>query len=251
MTRKVNPLYLGKAPEDASADVVSGVFGTQTAYQNTTNNFLPVNPPTSTAVDRIYIPSSFDDGNNVWENFLGTSGTDSSSYRGNPTLATNVTPANGSSKITSYVQGGTGDGLVFSGTQVANNYTTIHVSRWAGGSNQRIWGGTSGNWLSGHWNGASAVAYHNGWLISNNGAGSNWLISVDAPSYYRGYWGTGSEQGGTGGSTTMGGSWALNATANTEYSNWQCYGMWYWGSVLSANDRTIAVDFIKNLTGVG
>ena len=55
-----------------------------------------------------------------------------------------------------------------------------HVARYAGTNRNRIFAGTAGNWLSGFWNGATGVAYHEGWITASTGTNdTNWKVQCD------------------------------------------------------------------------
>lgn len=205
---------------------------------------LPVIPSISTQPKNIYIPSTFDDVNNIWEDYMGNNNT--SAVSGNPVKITGQNPANGSTKITEYVQGGTGDGLTFGHTVCSSGYTGFHVSRY-NGTEQRIWASTSGNWLSGFWNGDAGVAYHEGWLTTGDKAGTKWLISVDKYNHYGYYHSTGSGTA-TGGTNTNSGSWGINVHGET--SAWQVYGFWYYDTDLSTSDMDIVRATINDLVGI-
>ena len=70
-------------------------------------------------------------------------------------------------------------------------YTIFHITKYNGTNKKRIWDGIgiqSGGWLSGFWNNASGVAYHQGWLTTAFGTslhGSNWVLSTDTNTMYR------------------------------------------------------------------
>ena len=68
-----------------------------------------------------------------------------------------------------------------SGWPSYGDYTFFHVTRYNGGSKGRIWNGSSGNWLSGHWWGYRGAFYHDGWFTYGQWAPStdNWGIYSD------------------------------------------------------------------------
>jgi uncharacterized repeat protein (TIGR02543 family) len=87
--------------------------------------------------------------------------------------------ANGQSKSFPAVQGATTDGIVI-GNGALTNYTFCHVARYTGATKDRIFAGTTGNWLSGFWSGATGVAYHEGWITASTGTNDlNWKIQCD------------------------------------------------------------------------
>jgi hypothetical protein len=133
------------------------------------------------------------------ENYSGgTSWTDASGNSRTFTLSgayskVDVT-GNGSTKTISALQGTTstrsstlGSGYAFTGVAGAatGNFTLFHVARYRGGTRQRIWAGTTNNWLSGFWGNSSGVQYHEGWLSQEDKHGDNWVISSDQHNLYR------------------------------------------------------------------
>ena len=54
------------------------------------------------------------------------------------------------------------------GDIVGSTFTLCTTSRYTGGNRRRIFVGSRGNWLHGHWNGRVGVAYYNGWINSNS-----------------------------------------------------------------------------------
>jgi hypothetical protein len=80
--------------------------------------------------------------------------------------------------------------------------------RYNGGNKGRIWNGSGSNYLSGHWNGAAGVAYHNAWVDGNAGDryGTSWVLSVDQVNLYRAQVGSNS---GTSGSLGTSITWVV------------------------------------------
>lgn len=196
----------------------------------------------------LYVPESYNDGTNVWEDYMGNG--NSTATRGNPSYVSRN--AGNGAQITECVQGGTGDGLRFSGRLTTNtNYTFFHIARY-NGTEGRIFNGLNTNWLSGFWNGRTPVAYHNGWLTDQSDrAGNNWVVSADQYNYYRGWWGASSNYGGTGGGSQSI-SISLNYGSNIgEHSSWQCYMILYYNTALNSTERQVVVDHLRSLVGLG
>jgi uncharacterized repeat protein (TIGR02543 family) len=132
--------------------------------------------------------NDFNDTTNAWADISGNTrsipstavtNATTGSIRGNPTKVTNSAGSNGSSKSFPAVQGTTADGIVI-GNGALTNYTFCHVARYAGTTRDRIFAGTTGNWLSGFWSGATGVAYHEGWITAQTGTNdTNWKIQCD------------------------------------------------------------------------
>ena len=194
--------------------------------------------------DYLYVPETYNDSNNVWEDYMGNG--NSTAVRGNPNYVTRN--AGNGADITECVQGGTSDGLRFSGRLVADtSYTLFHVARY-NGTERRIFDAEGSNWLSGFWNGRTPVAYHNGWLTDQSDrAGTNWVVSCDMYNYYRGYWGASSSYARTGG-----GSQTETATINYGYyggerSDWQVYLIMYYNTALSQAERDSVQNHLRDL----
>jgi hypothetical protein len=122
-----------------------------------------------------------------------------------------------------YIYGGTTAGLRFPTAILPATYTLFHVSRYNGSTRYRIMNGANGNnWLSGHWGGYQSVAYHEGWLTDQTITGTtNWLLSTDQNSLYRGNQVTRGTSGGTA-STRLSinyGNWS-QGTDGFESSDW-------------------------------
>jgi hypothetical protein len=91
---------------------------------------------------------------------------------------------------TSYVKGGTGDGLKFPAAVLDSNsnYTLFYVGRYNGVAKGRIFDGTDRNWLSTWWNARVGVAHHNGWMTpwENSIHGDDaWVQGTDSVGIYR------------------------------------------------------------------
>jgi uncharacterized repeat protein (TIGR02543 family) len=163
--------------------------GWNTARNGSGTNYPVSNPPVITETPYMrFDAADFNDSTNAWSDTSGNSrsipGTavssvSAGSIRGNPTKVTNSAGSNGSSKTFPAVQGTTADGIVL-GNGALTNYTLCHVARYAGTNRNRIFAGTAGNWLSGFWNGATGVAYHEGWITTSTGTNdTNWKVQCD------------------------------------------------------------------------
>jgi uncharacterized repeat protein (TIGR02543 family) len=161
--------------------------GWNTAALGTGTNYSPNTPQPYMRL----VASDFNNTTKAWTDSSGNNrhiaGTATTSttgnIRGTPTLVdttgTTLVPANGSTAIFKAVKGGTTDGIVL-GNEALAKYTLCHVARYAGNTQDRIFAGITGNWLSGYWNGAPGVAYHEGWItatpVTND---KNWRVICD------------------------------------------------------------------------
>ncbi|MEI8286416.1 MAG: YDG domain-containing protein, partial [Actinomycetes bacterium] len=146
-----------------------------------------------------------------------------SSSNGRPSTAVGGLPAvmtaTGNGATTSFrtVWGVTAQNLTFASH--SSPYTMFGLSRYNGASKRRIFTSTSGNWLTGQYEGTAGVAYHNGWLTSGTAPASptGWLLTTDQNNLYR-------ANGKTAALTANAQSLSVPLTINTwssELSDWQ------------------------------
>lgn len=164
-----------------------------------------------------------------WTDLSGN-GYHATTIRGTITKASSVT-GNGASSTFNTLRGGTGDGLRFPSGILPSTYTLFHVTRTTGGTRARIVTGSNNNWLSGHWNGGSGIAYHEGWLTDQGDRhGNKWFYSCDQNSLYRS---NGVTRGTGGGAST---ALSINYGTYAEYSDWECAEVLVYPSTLSSTD---------------
>ena len=110
-----------------------------------------------------YDGDSWSSSENRW---LDKSGNNNHSQNttGTVTKATWTGGNGGNNANWSYIYGNTNAGVRLGYWPSGNDYTFFHLTRYTGSNRSRIWQGTSGNWLSGHWSGRRGVFYHNGWF---------------------------------------------------------------------------------------
>lgn len=186
---------------NASTGVLSGtssltssftfaIRATDSVGNFTDRTFTLSNPVSGTSGLYQWLPSENYSGGSSWTDASGNSRTwnISGSYS-----KVNVA-GNGSSKTIGALQGTTstrsstlGSGYSFVGVQgqPTGNFTLFHVARYRSGTNQRIFNGTTNNWLSGFWGNSAGVQYHEGWLTDGDKHGLNWVISTDQHNLYR------------------------------------------------------------------
>jgi hypothetical protein len=161
-----------------SATVLSGLLGVSSSS----------NLPSNLAPYARYEAINYNPLTKVWLDSSGNAhNTQSGRITGQPTLVTTIENQDASTVSFKAVQGTTSDSLRFDNPIFSDgNYTLFHVSRYTGGSNGRIITTDYSNWLSGHWNNNSGVAYHNGWVTPiQNLHYTDWLISTDQEYTYR------------------------------------------------------------------
>jgi hypothetical protein len=107
--------------------------------------------------------------------------------RGNGRNATcnGVTLTNGSGSGATanipYIYGSTTSKVTWPTGSIPTNFTICSITRYNGGTRQRILTSTSGNWLHGHWSSNSGVCYYGnnlGWFTNYiAGYSDNWVIT--------------------------------------------------------------------------
>lgn len=167
------------------------------------------------------------------------------------TVTTTTGTGNGASAVFTTLQGGTADGITFPSDVLPATYTLFHVTRYTGTTNARIVTefNSSSNWLSGHWNNESGVAYHNGWITSNSqrkAFQNNWIISTDQNNLYRGNALTyGSSGAGSPSYVRLG----IN-TWTSELSTWQCAEVIVYNRTLSSAEYQLVENYLNNRYGM-
>ena len=163
------------------------------------------------------------------------------------TISSTSVTGNGSSKAITTLQGSTSAYMSFPSGILPSTYTLFHVTRYTGGTRRRIFSSTSPNWLSGFWNGCTAVAYHNGWLTASSGDPyvNNWMYSCDQNSLYRAN-GTTYGTGGGGASCSLN----LNTDNYGETSDWQVAEVIVYPSNLSSTDYLAVEAYLASKYGI-
>lgn len=120
--------------------------------------------------------------------WMDSSGTNSSTrvLSGSTTRIVDAPAANGSTKTFETLQGATTDEITLA--DLPANYTLFNVARYNNGSKGRLITTSSGNWLSGFYQGATGTTHHNWWMTPASGVlsnSNNWLLSSDQLRTYR------------------------------------------------------------------
>lgn len=168
-----------------------------------------------------------------------------------------ITPATwtggngGSNNNWTYIYGNTDAGLRLGYWPGAgNDYTFIHFTRYTGGSRGRIWQGTSGNWLSGHWSSRRGVFYHEGWLNSSSqGTLDDWIQCTDLRTMVRinrgaSQWTSGGSYGPSGAAINNGGSGGC--CNSSERSDWACAFVAVYDRSLSSSEYQQIENYVYN-----
>jgi hypothetical protein len=144
---------------------------------------------------------------------------------------------NGATATFDALTGTTSDSITFPYGLMNSTYTVFHVIRYNGSNQQRIltdrYGG-SNNWLSGHHDHKSGVAYHNGWVNNvSDHYGINWVISSDQNYFYRPNGSSANQGTGGGGGYTP--DLVLNGKGD-EPSDWQAVELIMYDRTLSGTE---------------
>jgi hypothetical protein len=152
-----------------------------------------------------------------------------------------------------YIYGGTTAGLRFPTAILPATYTLFHVARYNGTTRGRIINGANGNnWLSGHWSGYQSVAFHEGWLTDQTITGTtNWLLSTDQNSLYRGNQVTRGTSGGSA-STRLSINYGYWTTFGDgfEPSDWAVMCVVVYNRTLDSTEITSMENYIKAQYGI-
>lgn len=195
-------------------------------------------PPTLSVTSGLiarYTPSSFNSGTQVWEDTVGSY--DASVYSG--TVATKTSSAAGSYTV---LYGSTSDSIRFPSGILPTPFTLFHITRYTGPTRRRIITSHEGNWLDGHWNGNTGVAYHNGWLTpQTNNHSDNFFISSSQYNLYRSEGTTRGTSGASGANPTLG----VNTQGET--SDWEVIEIIVYNRELSTSEIESVESYLASL----
>jgi hypothetical protein len=86
---------------------------------------------------------------------------------------------NGAAASVPYISGTTATQLLWPSGSIPTNFTICSITRYTGGTNERILISNTNNWLHGHVSGMRGKAYYEGWKTLDNqsiGTLTNWLV---------------------------------------------------------------------------
>ena len=197
-----------------------------------------------------YDGDSWSNSENRWLDKSGNNN-HSSNTVGTVTRATWTGGNGGNNTSWDYIYGNTNAGVRLGyWPGVNNDYTFIHFTRYTGSSRSRIWQGTSGNWLSGHWSSRRGVFYHEGWLNSGSqGSLDDWVQCTDTRSLVR--INRGASQWTGGGNYSPSGVAINNAGSggccnNSERSNWATAFVAVYDRTLSSSEYQQIENYVYN-----
>ncbi len=147
------------------------------------------------------------------------------------------------------IYGGTGAGIQFPSGILPSTYTLFAISCYNGSTQRRILDGITNNWLSGHWNAQTCVAYHEGWVTSSNSpnpVGYSWVLSTDQINLYRGNKVTYGTTGGTQ-STQLSINHGLGTITWGETSDWAVSAILVYNRALNSTEYTAVENYLESL----
>jgi len=189
------------------------------------------------------------------ENWTGTQWTDASGAGNNATSiegtinysGTHDGSSVGAQSTFPVLYGGTSAEINFPSAILPSTYTLIALTRYNGANVKRILDGQNTNWLSGHWSGASGVAYHGGWITTTtNRHGSNWVLGTDQNNLYR------SKAEGVAWEENTGGAGAVSyaqlrlGSVGYEPSDWMCAELIVYNRTLSSDEYNRLETYMQN-----
>jgi hypothetical protein len=192
------------------------------------------------------------------ENWTGTQWTDASGAGNNATSIEGTINYSGTHDGTSVGAQSTFPVLYGAATAEINfpsailpaTYTLIALTRYNGTTKARILDGQNTNWLSGHWSGASGVAYHGGWLTTTaDRHGSNWVLGTDQNNLYRSKSeGVAWEENTGGGTEGTGVTYAQLRLGSVGYepSDWMCAEIIVYNRALSSDEYNRLETYMQN-----
>jgi hypothetical protein len=150
------------------------------------------------------------------------------------------------------IYGGTSSGIQFPTAILPSPYTVFSIARYNGSNRARIIEGINNNWLTGHWNGQTCVAYHEGWVTtveSPNPVGTAWVLSTDQINLYRGNKTTYGTSGGTQ-NCRLSIHYGAYTFGYSEVSDWAVYAILVYNRQLNSTEYTAVENYLSGLYGI-
>ena len=96
------------------------------------------------------------------------------------TITSNNDSNNGANASISYISGNTSSTITWPDGSIPTNFTILSLTRYTGGTRERILQSSYGNWLHGHYASRRGVCYYNDWKTNYNSKGiqDNWLCCI-------------------------------------------------------------------------
>ena len=163
------------------------------------------------------------------------------------TVTTVTSTGHGATGAVRAVQGSTASSYEF-GNILTSQYTICSITRYTGGSRNRILTGSRANWLHGHWNGGAGIAHYDGWVGASSNQMKNkddWVIMCGTSNAVLLH----GKKVGTRGSNVAGNqNVVINAGAQSgEKSDWAVAEIITWDRKLSESEMQDATAYLRKL----
>jgi hypothetical protein len=227
----------------SAVNSVSSVFGLSIPAKSSSG------PATSVPIYARYQATKYNTTTNTWTDSGNNAYTLPSSQITNTGLSLVSGTGNGASKSFNVLQGTNSSRIQFTTAQIPQ-YTLFHVTRYTGGSNNRVVASSTNNWLSGFHGNTSGVAHYDNWITqtSTNVFGNNWLISTSSNNNI--YRGNGVSYATGTGATSYLPAFGINVDPYNQQSTFQVADVLIYNSYLSLADIKIVEAFLADLYGI-
>jgi hypothetical protein len=174
------------------------------------------------------------------------------------TVTKTTASGNGAIGNITYISGDTSSSIIFPAGSIPSTFTILSLTRYTGGSRQRILQSETLNFIHGHWSGVKGVCFYGndyGWVSTANSIGNidDWLCCIGKNSgnipgniLFEGIE-NGTKTGGSGNSSLR-----LNAGAYpAETSDWALSCIMIWDQALTDQEMILLNDVIYNYKNTG
>ncbi|HIK66706.1 MAG TPA: hypothetical protein EYF95_01900, partial [Flavobacteriales bacterium] len=232
-------------PTPSASMHVSGTFLIEGIFAGSNYDSVPAK---IAGLQAWYVGQSYDTGSLVWHDISGN-GYSTTHTRGAP-QASQITASHGASFGMYVVSGANADGLKFpTGSVLPPVYTLIHLARYAGGDNERIFDGVDVDWYSGFQGNRAGKALHTTNLTSDyyQSNYNEWVLSVDQKNMYRA---DGTDRTIAGVTTGRTAHLSLNWGSSTQYSKYQVAEIIVYNRELNTKEIDEIEAYIDNKYGL-
>jgi hypothetical protein len=245
-------LVNGAYSSNVSNTIINGniVINSQNSIQNSlisTSSSSSI--PITTNLYARYEAKNYRTSTNIWTD-SGPNGYNipSTSITGNVRLVKNELNSNGTSNVDFFVLHGDSGSIVNIGNSILSSWTIFSIARYAGERKGRIITNLlpGNNFLSGHWNGNSGIAHHEGWVTQTGDLfGTDFFINTATASNMR-VNGKSQGIGGNGRSTLPN----LYINGESEPSDWQVVELIIYNTELTIAQRVQMENYLSSYYGI-
>ena len=250
-------LVNGAYSSNVSNTITTSSTGIQTVLINSQNSIknslIPMSSsssiPVTTNLYARYEAKNYNKQTNVWnDSSPNARHIPSSRISGTLTLVKNEYNIYGSSYVDFYSVYGNRDAIVHIGNDILSSWTFFAIARYAGDERGRIITNLlpGNNFLSGHWNGNSGIAHHEGWVTQTSDLfGRNFFINTATASNVR-VNGKSQGTGGNGRSTLP----TLYINGTSEPSDWEVVELIIYNTELTIAQRVQMENYLSSYYGI-